>query len=110
MGLNRKDIYLLEEINQTAGSIKYFADEYSVSERNIRYSIDNINFYLKREKLNLIEIKKGNLELNIKKEVLDNFITNLNINTYTFLQEERENYILIKFLFEKNDSSLLSLI
>lgn len=102
MGLNRKDIYLLEEISETIFPIKYFAEEYSVSERNIRYSVDNINFYLNKESLNQIEIKKGNLELNITREELLRFINNLNINTYVFSQGERESYIIAKFLFEEN--------
>lgn len=102
MGLNRKDIYLLEEISEAVFPIKYFAEEYSVSERNIRYSIDNINFYLNKKNLNQIEIKKGNLELNITREKLSEFIDDLNLNTYVFSQEERESYIIAQYLFEEN--------
>lgn len=102
MALNRKEIYLLEEVNGGNSPIKYFAEKYSVSERNIRYSVDNINFYLKREKLKEIEIKKASLELYLKKEELDKFIENLDMTTYIFSQEERESYILTKYLFEEN--------
>lgn len=102
MALNRKDIYLLEEINGKNFPIKYFAEKYSVSERNVRYSVDNINFYLRREKLEEIEIKKANLELYLEKEKLENFIENLDMATYIFSQEERESYILAKYLFQEN--------
>ena len=101
MALNRKEIYILEEISRGNFPIKYFAEKYSVSERNIRYSVDNINFYLRREKLKEIEIKKANLELYLEKEKLENFIENLDMTTYIFSQKERENYILVKYLFEE---------
>lgn len=102
MALNKKDILLLEEINNNPCSIKYFADKYHVSERNIRYSVDNINFYLKKENIKDIEIKLGNLEFHTEKIILDKFIENLNMNTYAFSSEERESYILTEYLFEKN--------
>lgn len=101
MALNKKDILLLEEINNNPCSIKYFADKYHVSERNIRYSVDNINFYLKKENIKDIEIKLGNLEFHTEKIILDKFIENLNMNTYAFSSEERESYILTEYLFEK---------
>lgn len=102
MGLNRKDIDLLEEINEKVLPIKYFADKYSVSERNIRYGIENINFYLKKEDFDEIEIKKGNLVFSADKEKLNSFVKNLDMITYVFSQEERESYILTKYLFEEN--------
>lgn len=102
MALNKKDILLLEEINNNPCSIKYFADKYKVSERNVRYSVDNINFYLKKENIGEVEIKLGNLEFSTEKNILDRFIKNLNMNTYAFSSEERESYILTKYLFKKN--------
>lgn len=102
MGVNIKDIHLLEEVSTAALPIKYFAEKYEVSERNIRYSVDNINFYLKKKRLQEIEIKKGNLELNISRDDLDSFIESLDMSTYIFSQEEREDYILFKYLFEEN--------
>ncbi len=102
MGLNRKDIDLLEEINGKILPLKYFAEKYSVSERNIRYSIDNINFYLRKENLDEIEIKKGSLVFSTDEKNLNFLIKNLDMVTYTFSQEERESYILTKYLFEEN--------
>lgn len=102
MALNKKDILLLEEINNNPCSIKYFADKYKVSERNVRYSVDNINFYLKKENIDEVEIKLGNLEFSTEKNILDKFIKNLNMNTYAFSSEERESYILTEYLFKKN--------
>ena len=89
MGLNRKDIDLLEEINGKILPLKYFAEKYSVSERNIRYSIDNINFYLRKENLDEIEIKKGSLVFSTDEKNLNLLIENLNMVTYTFSQEEK---------------------
>lgn len=102
MSLNKRDIKLLEEINNNISPISYLAEKYSVSERNIRYSIDNINFYLTKMKLSEIIIKKGNLEFAVNDKELDNFIETLNMNMYVFSQEEREEYILINYLFRQN--------
>lgn len=102
MSLNRRDMKLLEEINNNVSPISSLAEKYSVSERNIRYSIDNINFYLKKMGLSEIIIKKGNLEFSISDKELDSFIETLNMNMYVFSQEEREEYILINYLFREN--------
>lgn len=102
MSLNRRDIKLLEEINNNIFPMSSLAEKYSVSERNIRYSIDNINFYLRKMKLPEIIIKKGNLEFSISEKELNSFIETLNMNIYVFSQEEREEYILINYLFREN--------
>lgn len=102
MSLNRRDIKLLEKINNNIFPISSLAEKYSVSERNIRYSIDNINFYLRKMELPEIVIKKGNLEFSINDKELDSFIEALNMNIYVFSQEERKDYILINYLFREN--------
>ena len=94
MSLNRRDIKLLEKINNNIFPISSLAEKYSVSERNIRYSIDNINFYLRKMELPEIVIKKGNLEFSINDKELDSFIEALNMNIYVFSQEERKDYIM----------------
>ena len=60
MSLNRKELSILEELNKSIKiSLTYFAEKYNVSERNIRYSIENLNYYLLKFSLAEIKIKKG---------------------------------------------------
>ena len=102
MSLNRKDIKLLEKINNNIFPISSLAEKYNVSERNIRYSVENINFYLKKMKLPEIMIKRGNLEFSIADIELEKFVEVLDMSMYVFSQEEREEYILINYLFRDN--------
>ena len=102
MSLNRKDIKLLEKINNNIFPISSLAEKYNVSERNIRYSVENINFYLKKMKLPEVMIKKGNLEFSITDIELEKFVEALDMSMYVFSQEEREEYILINYLFRDN--------
>lgn len=102
MSLNRRDIKLLEKINNNIFPISSLAEKYDVSERNIRYSIENINFYLKKMKLPEIMIKKGNLEFSVSNIELERFIETLDMSMYVFSQDEREEYILINYLFRNN--------
>lgn len=102
MSLNRKDIKLLEKINNNIFPISSLAEKYNVSERNIRYSVENINFYLKKMELPEIMIKKGNLEFSIADIELEKFVEVLDMSMYVFSQEEREEYILINYLFRDN--------
>ena len=102
MSLNRRDIKLLEKINNNIFPISSLAEKYDVSERNIRYSIENINFYLKKMNLSEITIKKGNLEFSVSDIELKRFIETLDMSMYVFSQDEREEYILINYLFRNN--------
>ncbi|WP_051532656.1 helix-turn-helix domain-containing protein [Fusobacterium perfoetens] len=100
MSINRKNLDILEELAEKKKlPLSYFSEKYQVSERNIRYSIENLNFYLLKSSLHEIFLKKGELEWICSKEELKNFIKNININNYIFSKEERENYILISYLF-----------
>lgn len=100
MSLNRKELSILEELNKSIKiSLTYFAEKYNVSERNIRYSIENLNYYLLKFSLAEIKIKKGEVYWSIEQENLKNFIESIDIENYIFSKEERENYILISYLF-----------
>ena len=100
MSLNRKELSILEELNKSIKiSLTYFAEKYNVGERNIRYSIENLNYYLLKFSLAEIKIKKGEVYWSIEQENLKNFIESIDIENYIFSKEERENYILISYLF-----------
>lgn len=103
MSLNRKELDILEEINRNEKlTLTYFSQKYGVSERNIRYSIDNLNYYLERFDIQEIGIKKGELSWKGSREELERFIEEIDVDNYIFSKEERENYILIKYLFSES--------
>mgnify|MGYP000538569913 FL=1 len=61
MSLNRKELDILEELSREEKlTLGYLSEKYEVSERNIRYSIDNLNYYLTKFSFQEIGIKKGN--------------------------------------------------
>lgn len=101
MAINRRDIKILKEINKNIFPIKVLAEKYEISERNVRYSIDNINFYLKKLGYSEGIVKKGTFEANLTDDELDNFIDSLDMTMYVFSQEERESYILTNYLFKE---------
>lgn len=102
MSLNRKEFNILDELLNRDLPLSYFSEKYEVSERNIRYSIDNLNFYLNRFSLNRIILKKGVLSWQGSQITLNSFIEKITIDEYIFSKEERENYILINYLFSEN--------
>lgn len=103
MSINRKNLDILEELSEKKKlPLSYFSEKYQVSERNIRYSIENLNFYLLKASLHEIILKKGELEWICSKDELVEFIKNIHISNYIFSKEERENCILISYLFSDN--------
>lgn len=102
MGINRKDIHLLEKTKNKISPVKSFAKGFGESERNIRYRIENLNFYLKKYLNKEISIKNGSIENFISDSELDKFISNLTIDEYILSQEEREKYILVNYLFTQD--------
>lgn len=102
MSLNRKELNILEELNKSERlPLSYFAEKYEVGERNIRYSIDNLNYYLTKSSLPEINLKKGELHWQADSDRLKEFIESIDIENYIFSKEERENYILMSYLFSE---------
>lgn len=103
MSLNKKDLNMLEELNFKGKiSLLELSKKYEVSERNIRYNIENLNFYLSKASLAEIILKKGEVSWKGSKDELINFIKNIDSDNYIFSREEREKFILITYLFSSN--------
>ena len=103
MSLNKKDLNMLEELNFKGKiSLLELSKKYEVSERNIRYNIENLNFYLSKAFLAEIILKKGEVSWKGSKDELINFIKNIDSDNYIFSREEREKFILITYLFSSN--------
>lgn len=101
--INKREIKILEILLKSEDdiNIKELSQILEVSDRSIRYDIENINFYLKKVNLSLIEKKsKGFLDyskIDIKKLLFYTSDDNEN-----FYNQYREELILIKIAFEEN--------
>lgn len=102
MSLNRIDLDILISINNNAVSISQLAKKYKLTDRSIRYCIDNANYYLNKHSISKAYIKNGKVYLNLDKDSLINFIKELNSNEYIFSPNERRKLILFNFLFKSD--------
>lgn len=102
MSLSRIDLDILIQINNNAISINSLAKKYKLTDRSIRYCIDNINYYLNKRSISSVYIKNSKIYLNLENNILINFIKELNTNEYTFSPNERKKLILFYFLFKNN--------
>lgn len=100
--LNKRCIDIIKKfsLNKKNVLIKDLAEDFGVSERSIRYDIDNINYFLAKKGLNQIEkVAKGYFEINETDENLNEIIEILNTSFYTFSKHERKEYIKALTLF-----------
>ena len=102
MSLSRIDLDILIQINNNAISINSLAKKYKLTDRSIRYCIDNINYYLNKRSISSVYIKNSKIYLNLENNILINFIKELNTNEYTFSPSERKKLILFYFLYKNN--------
>lgn len=98
--INKRNLYIIEYLikNNGEASIKELSKNINLSERAIRYDIDNINIYLEEQSFPLIQKEnKGKLYL----ENTDNFKFYFyeNYKQYFILPEERCTYLLLQILF-----------
>ncbi|MHA4990274.1 helix-turn-helix domain-containing protein [Cetobacterium somerae] len=101
MSLNRKDFEIIRLISNEKINLKELALNFKTTDRNIRYSIDNINHYLKKlSACNTIEIINGVIKFDTNEELINRFCGDENRKNYIFSKEEREEYILIILLFQ----------
>lgn len=101
MSLNRRDLEILSIISSGEITVKNLATIFKITERNLRYSLENINFYLEKK----IEINYGKIELDMKNHEIDNFFRQLDRKNYIFSKEEREEYILVSLLLSGEKKS-----
>lgn len=79
-----------------------------ISERNLRYKIDDYNYYLKQLGLPEIEIRKRELMVkNSLEEIVERVAGNMSL--YSFTKEEREKVILTDIFFNNEKTTLENL-
>ena len=95
--LSKKSLDILTLLDE-AGELKEIANKLNLSERAIRYEIENLNYYLTKFGFDEIQIISRKVE---KPENLNynTVLEYLNKENYTYSKEERTDYILANYLF-----------
>ncbi|MGL4800739.1 MAG: helix-turn-helix domain-containing protein [Cetobacterium sp.] len=102
MSLNRKDFEIIRLVSNEKINLKELALNFKTTDRNIRYSIDNINHYLKKNsKGDNIEVVNGVIKFDSDENLVKKFCGEENKKDYIFSKEEREEYILICLFFQE---------
>lgn len=100
--LNKRCIEIIEELrkNNYTIFIKEIAEKFGVTERSIRYDIENINYYFSKFNLNEIEKQsKGVYTLEEDDDKIKELLKNMSQRFYVFTSDERKEFIEEKFLF-----------
>ncbi len=104
--LNKRCIDIIDYLkkNKFKLSVKETANLFDVSERCIRYDIENINYYLAKFDMNEIrKSSKGIYTLDESGEKIDILLKEMSKKFYIFTSEERKEYIEERFLFFKEN-------
>lgn len=100
--LNKRCIEIIEELRKNNYTIflKEIAEKFGVTERSIRYDIENINYYFSKFNLNEVEKQsKGVYTLEEDDEKVQELLKNMSQRFYVFTSDERKELIEEKFLF-----------
>lgn len=106
MAMTRDIMNLIKSITQNKiDSLEENSKIMNLSERSLRYKIDDCNYHLNILKLPEIKIKKGIISFSATlDEVMEKI--NENIYLYSFSQDEREKIILNFYLFKKEPATI----
>ncbi|MDP8162936.1 helix-turn-helix domain-containing protein [Pasteurella skyensis] len=101
MSLKRKELEVLKLIyaGKTIDEILFKID---ICERNLRYIIDNLNFYLDKILSKRIEKERKILRVDLTEKELNKFYKEVYKKYYILESEERAEFILMSFLFIKS--------
>ena len=109
MALTKREIEILNILTDSDNiDMEYLAEEFGVSLRTIRYSIENLNYYLKKYNFPVIDKNSKGILYQREKFSLSNFLKKIESRDYKYLDTERVEYIYIYILF--NTTSKLNII
>ena len=96
--LNERHLKILGILNaQQEIDIKFLSEKLFTIPRTIRYDIQNINYYLGKYKLRMIEHSRMlRFEKNFK---LEKFLKSIELKDYKFSERERIEFMTVKILF-----------
>ncbi len=98
MGVKRKEIDILLNITEVPLSVRELSEKLGDSERNLRYSVENLEYYLKKLTGREVVKKNKKLSASLTKREVDGFLCSLE-GEYIYSNDERREYILNTFLF-----------
>lgn len=92
-------------INSKNGiTIRNIADLYNMTERSIRYDIDELNIFFKEKNCrNIIEINNNKLKILYDKKEIEKIIYKISIEEYYLSEEERINVLSYEVFLLKNE-------
>ncbi|OLQ90571.1 transcription antiterminator BglG [Vibrio panuliri] len=96
MSLNKQHFDIVTALTMQGTSINALASVFNMTSRNLRYAIENINFYL--EKLAMTPIELTNGELHYPYDA-SQFFSDVVANNFIYSKHEREEYIAVIALF-----------
>ncbi|MGB6127974.1 MAG: helix-turn-helix domain-containing protein [Psychrilyobacter sp.] len=101
MSLKQKELTILMLINKDPITIKKLSQEINLSERNLRYSLENLEYYLNQFFLEskLIRAQKE-IFTELEEKEIESFLKYVYNGHYIYTSSERQEYILNFFLFE----------
>ena len=109
MALTKREIEILNILTNSDNiDMEYLAEDFGVSLRTIRYSIENLNYYLKKYDFPVIDKNSKGILYQHEKFSLSNFLKKIESRDYKYLDIERVEYIYIYILF--NTSRKLNII
>ena len=100
--LNERHIKILDILNgYKETNVKFLSEKLYTIPKTIRYDIKNLNYYLKKYKLPIIE---DNKYLRFQKGFnLESFLKNMEVKDYKFSERERIEFIVIRILFNTQE-------
>lgn len=100
--LNERHIKILDILNgYKETDVKFLSEKLYTIPKTIRYDIKNLNYYLKKYKLPIIE---DNKYLRFQKGFnLESFLKNMEVKDYKFSERERTEFIVIRILFNTQE-------
>lgn len=107
--LNKRCLEIMDYLikNNLSLSLKDMAEKFEISERSIRYDIENINYYLSRSNLNELEKSaKGTYILDEDISKVEKLLKEITRRFYVFSADERKEFIETRFLFYQDNKFL----
>lgn len=101
--LTKRSIDLIYDISTEKYTLTELANKHHISDRMLRYDINEINeVFIKYFNDNIIEIKNSNVYLLIDPTTYNKYISQLPIEIYTLTSNEREYLIILDILLFNN--------
>lgn len=96
MSLNKQHFDIVTALTMQSCTINALAAVFNMTTRNLRYAIENINYYLEKLEMTPIALTQGELHYPYDPSL---FFSNTLANNFVFSKHEREEYLATTALF-----------